>query len=385
MTTPAQKQKREPIAILQLHGRFDGSAKDLRVVRLMNHWGDKAHYDLLLAERGADSARDNIDPAVKAHFLSEPLMGAVGGPGRFLALAQIMRNYDLVLSFGWGAFDAVVAQRMFGLLMNLPPLIHHEENRAGEETGPLGFSGDFYRRFALGAAHALVVPSGHMVHIAIDEWNEAPRHVHQIPDGIDLSRYAKGGSKGAIVGLASDDRLILGAQIGDAAPDMVDKLLSAAVSLKDKVRLVLLDGAEERAPLMARAKAIGLDDLFIPEALTAPQDYLGALDLFALVSPDTACPLALTEAMAAGLPIIATDVGDVAAMLGTGGRSFLVRDGDGAALASALARLVDDVDQRKKVGDANRKRALQCFDEAIMFDLYARLYGSAIGRDDALL
>jgi len=70
MTTPAQKQKREPIAILQLHGRFDGSAKDLRVVRLMNHWGDKAHYDLLLAERGADSARDNIDPAVKAHFLS---------------------------------------------------------------------------------------------------------------------------------------------------------------------------------------------------------------------------------------------------------------------------------------------------------------------------
>lgn len=385
MTAPAQKRKREPIAILQLHGRFDGSAKDRRVVRLMNHWGDKAHHDLLLADRGADSAREGLNPGVKVTFLSEPLMGAAGGPGRFLALAQIMRSYDLVLSFGWGAFDAVVAQRMFGLLMNLPPLIHHEESRAGDEIGPLGFSGDFYRRFALGAAHALVVPSGEMVHIAIDEWNEAPRHVHQIPDGIDLSRYAKGRSKGAIAGLASGDRLILGAQIGDAKPEMVDKLLAAVLPFKDKLRLALLDGGGENVPLMTRAKAVGLDDLFIPESLPAAQDYLGVLDIFALLAPDNACPLALTEAMAAGLPIIATDVGDVSAMLGTGARSFLVRDGDGPALAGALARLVDDVDQRRKLGDANRKRALQCFDEAIMFDLYARLYGSAIERDDALL
>ena len=160
MTASAQQQKRHPLAILQIHERFDGSAKDQRVVRLINHWDGKARHDLLLAEPGADDARAGINPNAEVRFLSGPPIGQPGGPGRFLALAQLMRGYDLILSFGWGAFDAVIAHRMFGLLMNLPPLIHHEEGRMRQEAGALGFSGDFYRRFALSAAHALVVPSG---------------------------------------------------------------------------------------------------------------------------------------------------------------------------------------------------------------------------------
>jgi glycosyltransferase involved in cell wall biosynthesis len=178
---------------------------------------------------------------------------------------------------------------------------------------------------------------------------------------------------------------VLGAQVCEASPSALDNLIKSVTPLNDRVRLVVLDGAGDRETLQKRAKAAGLTDIFVPESLPAPQAYLGALDIFTLLAPADACPLALTEAMATGLPVVATDVGDVAAMLGTGSRAFLVREGDAAALASVLARLAEDAGQRKKLGDANRKRALQCFDETIMFDLYARLYGGAVEREDALL
>jgi glycosyltransferase involved in cell wall biosynthesis len=374
------------LVILQLHGRFDGSSvKDRRVVRLMNHWGGKARHDILIAEPDADAARAKIDPEVAARFLDGPAFGPEGGPGRFIALAQLMRGYDLILSFGWGGIDGVVTQRLFGLLMGLPPLIHHEDGTGLNEVGPLGMGSDMYRRFSLSAARALVVPTGRLAHVAIDQWHEPAAHVKQIPDGIDVAAYAGRRLPSEIPGLADDGRLIAGVCVDDASPAMLDQLFRAAAPLKDKLRLVLLDAPGEAPILAKRAAALGIDDLLVPETLPRARDYLAALDLFVLLAQSDVDPRRLAEAMAAGLPVVATDVGDTADMLGGSGRVFAVHPGDYAALASALARMTGDAALRDRLGAANQRRALQCFDEKVMFDLYSRLYGSAVGRESALL
>lgn len=373
------------LSILHLHGRFDGSAKDARILRLMNHWGSKARHDLLLADPLADSARAGIDPVVPVTFLDGPAFGPHGGPGRFMALAQAMRAYDLVLSFGWGGIDGVITQRMFGLLMNLPPLIHHEDGSDLDVVGPLGLSSDFYRRMAFGAAYALVVPTGQLAHVAIDHWGEAPQHVRQIPDGIDVAAYAGKRPAAVIPGLVDDGRLVLGACVDDASPPMLDQLLRAVAPLRMQVRLVLLDAPGESEALAARAAALGIDDLLSPHDMPPPSTYLGALDLFARLALAQPGPRGLAEAMAAGLPVIATDVGDVSEMLASANRPFIVKPGDDAALAVALSHLAGDADLRGRLGQANRARAAQCFDVKVMFDLYSRLYGSAVDREDALL
>lgn len=374
-----------PLSILQLHGSFDGSAKDKRVVRLMNHWGGKARHDLLIADVQADAARTGIGETVEVQFLKEPAFGANAGPGRFIALAQFMRNYDLVLSFGWGAIDGVITQRLFGLLMGLPPLIHHEDGHDLMAVGPLGFSSDIYRRYSLSAARALVVPTGRLAHFAIDQWHEAAAHVKQIPDGINVAAYIGPRLDGALPGLAKDGRLIVGASVEDATPQMIDHLFRSAAPLKDKLRLVLLDAPGEAAILKNRAAAIGIADLLVPDQLPRPQDYLAALDLFVLLAEGEPDPHRLAEAMAAGLPVIATDTGDVAGMLSSANRTFAVKPGDDAALAKALERLATDGPLRDQLGPANQRRARQCFDESVMFELYARLYGGAVGREGALL
>lgn len=380
------RPKEGPLAILQLHGRFDGdSAKDRRIVRLMNHWGSRARYDILIAQPGADGARTLIDGAVETGFLNEPAFGPEGGPGRFVALAQTMRDYDLVLSFGWGAFDAVVTQRLLGLLMGLPPLIHHEDGSDLNATGPLGFGSDIYRRFSLSAARALVVPTGRLAHIAISQWHEAANHVTQIPDGIDTAAYAGKRLASEIPGLADDGRLILGARVDDATPAMIDQLFRAVAPLRETVRLVLLDAPDEAEILGKRAAALGIADLLVPATLPRPRDYLAALDVFIQLAQGEADPTVLAQAMAAGLPVLATDAAEAADMLPPANRPFVLRPGDEAALAKALARLASDGPLRTQLGTANQRRAGQCFDERVMFDLYSRLYGRAAGREDALL
>ncbi|MBO9582251.1 MAG: glycosyltransferase [Sphingobium sp.] len=379
------RQDGGPLSILQLHGRFAGSAKDRRVVKLMNHWGSKARHDLLIAEIGADAARAGIDATVPVQFLDQPTFGPEGGPGRFIALAQLMRSYDLVLSFGWGAIDGVITQRLFGLLMGLPPLIHHEDGSDLTAVGPLGFGSDIYRRYSLSAARALVVPTGRLAHIAIDQWHEPAAHVKQIPDGIDVAAYAGTRLASEIPGLAADGRLIVGASVEDATPQMIEQLLRAASALKDKLRLVLLDAPHEAAIFAKRAVALGMGDLLAPGGLPRPRDYLAALDLFVLLAEGDPDPRKLAEAMSAGLPVIATEGADASDMLAATNRPFIVARDDDVALARALTRLASEGPLREQLGFANQRRAGQCFDESVMFELYARLYGAAAGREGALL
>jgi len=87
-------------------------------------------------------------------------------------------------------------------------------------------------------------------------------------------------------------------------------------------------------------------------------------------------PLAVLEAMASGLAVAATDVGDVADMLAAENRRFVVEQ-DAPALAGALAALLADPALRATLGAANRARAERDYAEAAMLLAYAALFGGA--------
>jgi glycosyltransferase involved in cell wall biosynthesis len=97
------------------------------------------------------------------------------------------------------------------------------------------------------------------------------------------------------------------------------------------------------------------------------------MDIFALSSDTEQMPLGVLEAMAAGLPVVATDVGDVAQMVSPDNRDYVVPAGDFAAALGRLAAA--DGSARRAIGLANQKKVREDFDEKDMAAHYADLIG----------
>ena len=79
-----------------------------------------------------------------------------------------MRGYDLVLTYNWGAMDAVMAHTLFADVYKLPPLVHHEDGFNEDEAERPQAAAQLYRRIALGRGAALVVPSRTLERIALE-------------------------------------------------------------------------------------------------------------------------------------------------------------------------------------------------------------------------
>jgi glycosyltransferase involved in cell wall biosynthesis len=128
-------------------------------------------------------------------------------------------------------------------------------------------------------------------------------------------------------------------------------------------------------PLMARARAHGLEDrLHLLGLRSDVAAILAAADVFVLPSLSEGLPLALLEAMFAGRPIVASDVGEIAATLDRGRAGVLVPPGDSAALAAALDRILTDPDRARALGAAARDRAAARYDVAQMVRHYRSMY-----------
>lgn len=105
---------------------------------------------------------------------------------------------------------------------------------------------------------------------------------------------------------------------------------------------------------------------------------LRGADLFLLTSISEGIPLTVIEAMAAGLPVVATRVGGLAEVVADGTTGCLAPSGDDAALAEQVLRLADEPALRHRLGEAGRQRAAGLFSEDQMHAAYFQLYKDMI-------
>jgi glycosyltransferase involved in cell wall biosynthesis len=369
--------------ILHLHSTFDLGGKEARAVRLMNAFGDAYAHDIVSAVPSAVAAARQIDPGVDFRLLDgfPPLAGRLG-PGKLRALGRAIGagSYDLVLSYNWGAMDGVMANRLFAGR----PLVHHEDGFNDDEVDRQKPGRVLWRRLALPSASRLIVPSGVLERVALGIWRQPPARVARIANGIDASRYAAMPAADAIPGLVRrEGEVLVGTLAGLRKVKNLPRLVrgfAIAVRLAPvPARLVIVGDGPEREAILAAAQAAGVADrLHMPGFLAHPESYVGLFDVFALSSDSEQFPLSLVEAMAAGLPAVATDVGDVRAIVADKNRPMVVRTDDDMAFGRTLARMIGDPGLRRELGAANRAKVAADFDEAVMIARYREIYEHAI-------
>lgn len=370
--------------ILHCHSTFVLGGKEARAVRLMNAFGDKAEHTILSAVPDALAARDAIDPGIAVSFPGEPALHGKPGFGRYRALARFMRGFDLVLTYNWGAMDALGARSLFR--RGCPPIVHHEDGFNADEARRLNWKRNAFRRLTFSAAERIVVPSRTLEAIALTAWMQTADRVERIPNGIETALYAAPPKPDAIPGFArAPGDVVVGTIAGLRTVKNLPRLVRAVAPLPPHVKLVIVGDGPERDAIVAQAVRLGMGDrLVMPGFLPHPHLYVRLFDIFALSSDSEQFPISLVEAMAAGLPAACTDVGDVMRIVAEQNRSFVVSPSDENGFGAALAALVSDAERRAAIGAANRALAVAEYDEKAMIMRYAALYEAAMGRPGAL-
>lgn len=166
-----------------------------------------------------------------------------------------------------------------------------------------------------------------------------------------------------------------------------DQLITAAATLLARAQgsapqVIVVGDGPTRAALEVQARELGIAGSvrFLGE-LADVRPALRAMDLFVLPSREEGMSNAILEAMAAGRPVVATDVGGNGEILDDGRTGVLVPGGDCDAMAAAIARLLHDVERARALAIAARQDVTARFGARASVARLERLYEERLGSD----
>lgn len=225
------------------------------------------------------------------------------------------------------------------------------------------------------------------------------KKVFKIPNGVDAQLYApptldekrelrgKIGLKGKhltilFIGAISERKGVH--QLLEAFDELVTKhpsveVLVAGPSLPRDISYL----TEIRQTIALRGLSNNV--LVVPRMVRNVHEYMKASDIFCLPSAREGFPRVIIEAMATGLPVIATQIEGVTTdIIRSGREGMLVSEGDTTELANVMEDLIFDATLRKRLGQAARRRVLSDFREDIVDMHYMRVYQTVLSTSDIL-
>ena len=353
----AHEAKADRLRILHAFSTFAIGGPQVRLAMLANAAGRQFDHSILAMD-GCYDCLKQFDPALNPTIpdISFTKGRTVANVRAFRRGLQRLRP-DLLISYNWGAIE-------WALAAGLTPgqrHVHIEDGFGpGEETGPL-WRRSAFRRLALHRSERVIVPSLVLRKIAATAWKISPHRIAYIPNGIDCQLYQRKPDSDLLPASFRDEAAQVIGTIATLRPEKnIFRLLSAFRLVLDshpEAKLAIVGDGSERSGLESRATALGLGDrVAFTGNITGPERIIGLFDIFALSSNTEQMPISVLEAMAAGLPIAATNVGDVAQMVAAPNRPFVVSKGDGGALAPALITLLDNPRRRCDIGQQNREK-----------------------------
>jgi glycosyltransferase involved in cell wall biosynthesis len=336
---------------------------------------DRTRFDLRVASLGHDGP---IGQQLRAADVPTFALGRRPGidPGLALAVARLCRTHAIDVIHSHNVAPWLYAGPIGRLVGAAVCHTEHSNLEPGQRAL-------WHAERALAVLSRVVICDGEPVRRQlIERQGLSARKVITIHNGIDLARFGRPADRAVArraAGITGDGPIIGTVARLEPVKDqaLLVRAFATVLAAEPTARLCLVGDGSLRSALRDQAIAAGVGDavVFLGHRDDVA-DLLPMFDVFALSSISEGLPLTLLEAMAAGLPCVATDVGAVADAVDDGQSGRLVPARDEAGFAAALSQLLRDRERALQMGENGRQRARAHFDLRVMVRRYQDLWAA---------
>lgn len=371
----------EPVRVLQVTASLHAGGMERAMIRLLENPSEEIAHDVCVLGNGDEAMVERCRLSALTHLLR-------GGRWAWRGLRRMIRFHHPHIVHARGTstwMDAVLAVR--GLAGTRLILSYHGRT----DTRPVSIRRRWLNRLAASRADAIVAVSHEAAERLHHEWSIAAGKICVIPNGVDSECYRPAESdqhkKNLRRKLRLDEGIVPVICVANLLPIKgLDVLLAAwrKVCLADRSAQLLIVGEGTLGEsLRAQAEQLRCASrvCFLGRREDVP-NLLRAAEIFVLPSRSEGSSNALLEAMATGLPIVATDVGGNRELIRSNRTGWLVPPDDPTRMAEAILNTLFNPSARQRVGAAARAEVLGLFSLQQWIERYRRLYRTLAERND---
>lgn len=367
--------------ILHLLHKFTFGGTERVIVNLVNHATEKSrNYICSFCDADSDFLKELTCTNPVVYSLNKTEGNNISIPFKISSFCK-QHRVDIIHSLGWGTYvEGLLAAKFLGKRRKF---IFSFRGKTMEDTLGIPKRRILAQRLLSNFCDAILAPSEESRKEYSRDIRIKPDKIQVIYNGIDLNRFRLNRSelikeiRGAF-DFGSDDIVIGSIARFDPVKNMgglVKAFSKIEKTTLGPVKLLLVGDGPELPGIQKMAFGLGLRDRVVFTGMRRDiPDCLGMMDIYVQPSRFEGIPNSVLEAMASGLPVIATNVGGLHEIVEDGKTGFLVDLDNEAGLIRAIEFLIRHADRRRQMGTDGRKGVISQFSISKMVSDYEDLY-----------
>ncbi len=353
--------------LLHVFPTFAIGGQQIRLTQIAN--GTQNEYrHVILALNGDYSAKSKFAPGTEVRYLETEDLKQLSPFSRVKKIRSFLKNqrFDALMTYNWGAIEWTLCGRLFSRC----PIVHWEDGFGPDEKQQRKLQRNLLRRMVLSTASAikLVVPSLGLLDIAKQEWGMAGSRLVYFPNGIPLPAQE-------FEDLSIAQQTPISPTIGTLATlreeKNIPRLIDAFSNMTPRGKLKIGGDGPVLPALKDYVQQLGLEkDVIFTGRVEDVWAFFQDVDVFAVSSDTEQMPISVLEAMAMGLPVVSTDVGDVRNMLSATNAHYVVPPDK---FPRALEDMVSDPKRWRDIGSDNRHKVKHAYSFDVVLQNFRQL------------
>jgi glycosyltransferase involved in cell wall biosynthesis len=302
----------------------------------------------------------------------------------FMKLYNIIKKVQpgLIMSYNWGGTDAL----WLGKIAKVKRIVHSEHGFNIDESKYTSKSRDFLRMLLYRLASRIIVVSSYLDIMMKEKYFLRSGCVSFIPNGINTDHFCPdSGDRERVrrrLGFTDEDIVVVFCGRLDPVKNFgfMLEIIKYCKGIRGNIKLLIIGDGPEGRRIREMAAVQKIDEkLRLVGERGNVLPFLRASDVFLITSFREQMPISVLEAMSVGLPILAPRTGELPSIIEYGKEGFLRELDDGPEEFGKLVLALDDRGQRKRMGEAARKKVVAFFGEEAMIQKYRAIIQDLAG------